>query len=122
MLGGTPAFCSKHHNPKDAGPFGCDFLDPDDFDVPREGDDVWNDLPLMSPTPTPNYNRDTFIWTDIDEEKHQLEDITNRYLQNIINFLKGKSPKAPRHQLRLNTLIEFLEKEQEIRNGTESGN
>ena len=35
LLKGCPSFCSKHHNQKDAGKYGCDlFSDPDDFDIP----------------------------------------------------------------------------------------
>jgi hypothetical protein len=36
LLPGAPAFCDDHHNPKDAGPYGCDFSGPDDFDIPFE--------------------------------------------------------------------------------------
>lgn len=36
LLPGSPAFCSEHHNAKDAGPYGCDFSGPDDFDIPVE--------------------------------------------------------------------------------------
>ena len=34
MLPGSPRFCGKHHNEKYAGPYGCDFSGPDDFDPP----------------------------------------------------------------------------------------
>ena len=38
LLPNDPRFCSKHHNPKDAGPYGCDFSGPDDSDIPDEFD------------------------------------------------------------------------------------
>ena len=34
LLPGSPAFCGKHYNQKDAGPYGCDFSGPDDFEIP----------------------------------------------------------------------------------------
>jgi len=76
LLPGEPAFCSEHHNPKDAWPFGCDFTGPDDFDIPDE--------PLFS---AEMFDSETFVWTDREGIKHRLVDIDDGYLRNIINFL-----------------------------------
>lgn len=77
LLPNEPAFCSEHHNPRDAGPFGCDFTGPDDFDIPDE--------PLEY---TPEmFDRESFIWIDKEGSEHELKDIDDRYLNNIINFL-----------------------------------
>ena len=51
LLPGSPAFCSAHHNPRDAGPFGCDFSGPDDFDIPEAG---WGEY-------APKFSRNTFV-------------------------------------------------------------
>ena len=40
LLSDKSTFCSEHHNPKDAGPFGCDFTGPDDFDIPFGCDEL----------------------------------------------------------------------------------
>ena len=110
-----PAFCSEHHNPKDAGPFGCDFTGPDDFDIPFPGefDSIFTG------------NRKTFVWTDKEGNKHKLKDIDDRYLQNIIGFLRRKS--ANMEDMDSATywteVIVFLEKEQKIRlRKVETGN
>ena len=34
LLENCPSFCSKHHTPEYAEPFGCDFSGPDDFEIP----------------------------------------------------------------------------------------
>ena len=34
LLLGEPRFCSEHYNEHDAGLYGCDFSEPDDFDIP----------------------------------------------------------------------------------------
>lgn len=104
LLPNSPAFCSEHHNPKDAGPFGCDFSGPDDFEIPEP------------PWPETKFNMKTFVWTDKEGNKHKLRDIDDRYLQNIINFLKRRvtemgAPSAEYWQLR----IDFLVKAQKIR-------
>ena len=107
LLPGSPAFCSEHHNPKDAGPFGCDFSDPDDFDIPW-GDDEW----LHGDVRPQKLNRDTFIWRDREGGAHLLVDIDDQYLQNIINFLKrGEGRVACGLAERRRDVVKFLEKE-----------
>ena len=113
LLAGSPAFCSQHHNPKDAGPFGCDFSGPDDFDIPF--DDVLFHNPFAEhpwTKPRSAYSRRKFVWTDINGDKHKLKDIDDRYLQNIINFLKRQDG-----VFLLAGIIAFLEDEQRIRVG-----
>ena len=74
LLPNEPAFCHEHHNPKDAGPFGCDFTGPDDFDIPIDGEDEeWNPPPRFTAT------RKTFVWKDINGNKHKLADIDDGY-------------------------------------------
>ena len=123
LLPGEPAFCSSHHNPKDAGPFGADFTGPDDFDIP------WEDLTYEEMFGKEKYRRETFIWTDRKGVEHKLEDIDNKYLQNIISLLKRKVESIPpfdyalkigvvdteREVSGLEALIEFLEEEQRER-------
>jgi len=83
LLPGSPAFCSKHHNPKDAGPFGCDFTGPDDFDIPFEEE--------LSPNPPwPLLTREDFLWQDKKGGVHPLHEIDDCYLRNIIRFLQRK--------------------------------
>ena len=101
LLAGSPAFCSDHHNSKDAGPFGCDFTGPDDFDPP-----LWNEEPEFR---EPILQRRRFVWTDKDGNDHKLKDIDNYYLMNIINFLTRKDNEE------LTRTIAFLKKEVEKR-------
>ncbi|KKK92772.1 hypothetical protein LCGC14_2699590 [marine sediment metagenome] len=83
LLPGGPAFCSDHHNEKDAGPFGADFSGPDDFDIPVcDNDEPWDEPRL--------FDKKNFVWTDRDGEKHKLTDIDDVYLTNIVRFL-GRS-------------------------------
>ena len=130
LLPGAPAFCSNHHNPKDSGPFGCDFTCPDDFDMPE----VWySEAQIYHREEGPfDVVRWDFIWTDINKQRHRLRDIDDRYLQNIINFIKRKLADIPdieyapkigitdteRETSRIENLIEFLEKEQKFRDNT----
>jgi len=95
LLPGSPAFCHNHHNPRDAGPFGCDFTGPDDFDIPIEG------YGFREPILT----RREFRWTDVNGNEHKLQDIDDYYLNNIINFLKRKSNEI------FDSTIKFLERE-----------
>lgn len=115
LMSGSPAFCSEHHNPRDAGPFGCDFTGPDDFDIPDEGA-PWEGMPFFFPEPV--LTRKEFVWTDRGGGKHKLSDIDDRYLGNIINFLKKRKRiaefKATIRAL-FEDIIEFLEKEAERR-------
>jgi len=77
LLAGSPSFCGTHHNPHDAGRFGCDFSGPDDFDIPGE----WDNTPIFVGT------KETFVWTSKDGRKHKLHEIDDTYLSNIIRFL-----------------------------------
>jgi hypothetical protein len=102
LMVGQPAFCSTHHNSRDAGRFGCDFTGPDDFDIPVEGE--WG--PWCSPS---TLTRKGFVWTDREGNKHKLQDIDDRYLGNLINFLKRKDDDM------FGAIIGFLAKEAERR-------
>lgn len=99
LLSGSPSFCSAHHNPQDAGPFGADFTGPDDFDIPLCADDV-----PFRPGPT-FLTRGRFVWTDQCGVRHKLSDIDDDYLSNIINFLRRK------RLVEFNEMILFLEGE-----------
>lgn len=106
LLPREPAFCSEHHNPKDAGSFGCDFTGPDDFDIPFPGE---FDYEFVG-------DRETFVWTDKEGNKHKLRDIDDRYLQNIISYLRRKLKSLDIHSSAYwSEVIVFLEKEQRIR-------
>ena len=108
LLPGSPAFCSEHHNPKDASPFGCDFNGPVDFDIPWGDDDRWYGLESKPQ----KLDRDAFIWRDRKGDAHLLVDINDVYLQNIINFLRrGGGHVAYNSVERRRKVIEFLEKE-----------
>jgi len=126
LLGGSPRFCSSHHNPKDAGPFGCDFSGPDDFDIPFEEYDpfdVWREKGAL------NHFREIFIWTTKDGRKLHVKEIGDTHLQNIVNLLNRRLDSIPefeadpqgftvsteRDQERLSLIIELLEQEQESR-------
>ncbi len=98
LLPGSPAFCGEHHNPVYAEPFGCDFGDPDDFDIPI-ADDIYDT----------SFDRNTFTWMDRDGIGHPLDTIDDRYLQNIIGFLKRRGGSySPR-------VTQFLKEEQVVR-------
>jgi len=99
LLAGSPSFCSAHHNPRDAGPFGADFTGPDDFDIPWCADDVPFRPGLAFLT------RKKFVWTDQHGVRHKLSDIDDDYLSNIINFLKRKE------RVEFSEMILFLEGE-----------
>jgi len=106
LLPGSPAFCSEHHNPRDAGPFGCDFSGPDDFDIPIDDEDV-----PFRPLPQ-KFNRDTFVWGDKEGNRHLLKDIDDCYLQNIINYLeRGEGHVSDDSVKRREDVIVFLKKE-----------
>jgi len=76
LLPTSPAFCSEHHNSRDAGPFGCDFAGPDDFDVPFEGGDSW----LQEYEP---------VWVDKEGNRYYDEgNIKDDHLINIVRFLR----------------------------------
>lgn len=105
LLPGEPAFCSEHHNPRDAGPFGCDFTGPDDFDIPDE--------PFYS---SGMFDRETFVWTDKEGVKYKLADIDDGYLQNIINFLRRRVVDMNEESADYwGAVADFLEEEQGVR-------
>jgi len=107
LLSGSPAFCGSHHNPKDAGPFGCDFTGPDDFDIPW-GQDEW----LHGRPKFQKLKRSTFIWTDKEGNRHKLKDVDDYYLQNIINYLvRGEGRIAGGTAERRRDVVDFLKKE-----------
>lgn len=96
LLPRSPSFCHEHHNSRDAGPFGCDFTGPDDFDTPLEGDyhpyDPYEELEEYGQPYRPFKEwRKRFVWTDKDTNDHKLKDIDNPYLHNIIEFLRRKN-------------------------------
>jgi len=119
LLPGKPCFCHEHHNPKNAGPFGCDFTGPDDFDIPFGDDDV----PFH--TRIPKYqklDRKVFVWTDREGVRHKLKDIDDTYLTNIINFLvQGKGQVSGDSGTRRNDVINFLREEQTYRKKLKEG-
>lgn len=110
LLPDSPAFCSKHHNPKDAGRFGCDFTGPDDFDIPVPDEEafglhnLFDDIPMRLIVPRKDlyeklrdytseqfkHWRKKFRWIDINGKKHKLKDIDDPYLCNIMNWLQRK--------------------------------
>ena len=108
LLSGSPAFCSEHHNSRDAGPFGCDFSGPDDFDIPV--DDFRVEF---------RGDRDTFVWKDKEGVVHKLTDIDDVYLANIVNFLRRRvfdmSMLQADSAAYWSEVIVFLEKEQRLR-------
>lgn len=112
LLPNSPAFCSEHHNPKDAGSFGCDFTGPDDFDIPFPGE---FDAVFVG-------NRDTFVWTDREGVKHELADIDDIYLHNIIGFLRRRvCGVCTLSSDYWSAVMEFLEREQRVRGGVDEG-
>ena len=121
LLAGTPSFCHSHHNERDAGRFGCDFSGHDDFDIPDDLDDPFkNEIHYRLPhRPPQRLDRRTFVWTDINGVKHPLRDVNDRYLSNIINFLKRGEGHTSSEEGRRARVIKFLEKEQRIRANTE---
>lgn len=127
LLDRGPAFCSKHHNPRDAGVFGCDFTGPDDFDIPL--DYLYLETPFRR-RPKFEQLRLLFVWADKEGDRHPLNTIDDYYLGNIVNFLKRKRTELPpfdgdpvtgeirdneQEEDRLDNLIEFLEEEQKYR-------
>ena len=108
LLPGNPSFCPEHHNPESAGPFGCDFSGPDDFDIPVE-----EFYPKLQPQ---GLNRNTFIWTDKEGSRHPLRDIGDQYLKNIINYLERGEGHVFRESVdRRKQVIDFLKGEQKLR-------
>jgi len=103
LLAGSPSFCSAHHNSHDAGPFGCDFTGPDDFDIPwdlGEPVDLYEELedygqphPLLKRWYRRPFKRwrKKFVWTDKEGNDHKLRDIDNAYLYNIIEWLRRQN-------------------------------
>jgi len=102
LLAGSPAFCREHHNSRDAGRFGCDLGD--NFDPPMEDMDSEREYGFEEPLLT----RRGFIWVDIDGDEHRLSDIDDRYLGNIIGYLKRKTLEGLEGAERT---IKFLERE-----------
>jgi len=126
LLSGSPRFCSSHHNQKDAGPFGCDFSGPDDFDIPFEEYDPFDTWMKKGAL---NRFREIFVWTTKDGRKLHVKEIEDNHLLNIVNLLKrrlnsipefeadpeGRTVTTERDQERLSLIIELLEQEQESR-------
>ena len=82
LLPGKPAFCSEHHNARDAGPFGADFSGPDDFDIP----DLWDDIdPILAFTPP--YDQETGVWTDRGGNQRLLSALDDPHLLNIRRWI-----------------------------------
>ena len=77
LLAGSPAFCNKHHNSHDAGPFGADFSGPDDFDIPDDFDMVFR----------PPYNEKTGEWTDQTGKTKKLSALEDSHLWNIRGWI-----------------------------------
>ena len=96
LLAGSPAFCGGHRNPGHAEGFGGDF-DPNDFGPPIEDEFLEFREPILT--------RCKFAWTDREGNEHKLQDIDDRYLVNIINFLVKKDSDE------FEATIRFLEKE-----------
>ncbi len=62
-------------------------------------------------------SRITFRWKDREGKVYKLKEIDDRYLANIINYLKRHEGKVtPNTETRRKQVIKFLEKEQEKRN------
>ena len=113
LLPGSPAFCSEHHNSRDAGPFGCDFSGPDDFDIPTE-EDVFGFHKKIPDTTS--FDRETFIWKDKESNKHSLKDIDNTYLSSIISYLRKRLATMDFvSAVYWSEVIVFLGKEQKLR-------
>ena len=86
LLPGSPAFCHKHHNSRDAGPFGADFSGPDDFDIPD-----WDDSPLVF---RPPYDPKTKLWTDQYGIASPFSALSSSHLENIRNWIVRTSQNA----------------------------
>ncbi len=110
LLPWEPAFCSEHYNLRDAGPFGCGFSDPDDFDIPFNDEDI----PFRTPR-LQRLDRETFVWVDIRGNKHTLKEIDDNYLRNIINYLERDRGHVPGTTGRRGKVIDFLRNELEER-------
>ncbi len=105
LLPGSPAFCSEHHNSRDAGPFGCDFSGPDDFDIPFNDEDV----PFRPSLLPQELNRYTFVWIDKGGVRHLLKDVDDYYLQNIISYLeRGEGYATGGDTKRRRDVVDFL--------------
>lgn len=109
LLPGSPAFCSEHHNPRDAGPFGADFSGPDDFDIPEEWPFDFPHRSVPRRAPLQKLDVKTFVWTDREGERHRLKDIDDTYLVNIIRFLsRGEGQVSGGSETRRQEVIAFL--------------
>lgn len=101
LLPGRPAFCSKHYNQRDAGPFGVDLSGPDDFDIPYER------IELVFKPP---YNSKTGTWTDATKTERKLSDITDSHLLNLKPWIAKQASKADR-TVGLNEAVAAINKE-----------
>lgn len=117
LLPGSPAFCDSHHNPKDAGPFGCDFAGPDDFDIPWGDEEVYVDpymgLACYTKKQFKKWHKE-FVWTDKSGVDHKIRDIDDTYLSNIIGFLRRTVSGGTYFN---GGVVRFLEDELESRKG-----
>ena len=116
LLAGEPKFCSGHHNPEDAGPFGCDFSGPDDFDIPwgpsvLEEYDPYGELVGYTKKQFKEWHK-KFVWTDREGVDHEIQDIDDVYLRNIVGFLRRVSSQGTYFN---GGVLRFLEEEQESR-------
>lgn len=101
LLPREPAFCSDHHNPRDAGPFGCDFSEPDDFDIPIAGE-------LLFPEVEP-------LWVTKDgKEFYDGQDIEDDHLLNIVWLLHRRAKEACEGSFRREVLKGKLEEMERI--------
>jgi len=86
LLPGKPSFCSKHHNEKDAGPYGCDFSGPDDFEIPIDYDpeDPFNLEQRLADI------RETKVWTAAGDKEIHVTEMETRHIENCIAFHERK--------------------------------
>jgi hypothetical protein len=124
LLPGSPTFCGTHHNPRDAGKYGCDFSGPDDFDEPFEDSDVIFGLEERLPTLLDKIADKLFrrkppklimpIWTTRDgRDIWKEEDFTDNHLINIIYFL-DKRIKEEKEDLESNVLEYIVNKRNQM--------
>jgi len=82
LLSGEPSFCSQHHNERDAGPFGCDFSGPDDFEIPTEYDP---EEPFALEMRLEEI-RETKVWTTADGTELHVTEMETGHIENCIAF------------------------------------
>ena len=87
LLPGSPKFCSEHHTPQHAGPFGADFT-PSDAEMDALFDEFVRDTELVFKPP---YNPQINTWKEKSGRMLKLTSLDDSHLFNIRRWIVSRA-------------------------------